>query len=168
MHWTGSNMKVSQDVQTYIKDKLGDKIVESGEFRSDFWIKVHSKDLSAVVQFLRDDEKTHFDSFIDLCGVDYLKTSPRFESVIHIYSMQYKHRIRIRTLVDDKTLTVPTIVNFWKGADWQEREAFDMYGIKYEGHPNMLRILSAPGTEVFAQRKDYPLKGHRAIDEDLE
>ena len=161
-------MRVSESIQKYIVEKLGDKIVESGEYRTDFWIKVHGKNLLPVIQFLKEDDKCFFDSFVDLCGVDYLKTSPRFESVIHLYSTQHKQRIRIRTLVDDKTLTVPTITNFWKGADWQEREAYDMYGIKYEGHPNMLRILSAPGTEVFAQRKDYPLRGPREIDEDLE
>jgi NADH-quinone oxidoreductase subunit C len=161
-------VKISSDVQQHILEQLDGKIVESGEFRSDFWIKIHGKDLLPVIQFLKEDTKTFFDSFIDLCGVDYLKTSPRFESVIHLYSMEHKHRIRIRALVDDKTLSVPSIVNFWKGADWQERESFDMYGIKYEGHPSMLRILSPPNTEVFAQRKDYPLKGVRAIDEDLD
>lgn len=161
-------MKVSLSAQQYIIDKLGDKIVASGEFQGDFWIKVDGKNLLPVIQFLKEDNQAYFDSFVDLCGVDYLTTKPRFESVIHLYSSQNKQRIRIRTLVDDKTLTVPSITNFWKGADWQERESYDMYGIKYEGHPNLLRILSAPGTEVFAQRKDYPLKGHRAIDEDLE
>ncbi|MCC7459853.1 MAG: NADH-quinone oxidoreductase subunit C [Proteobacteria bacterium] len=161
-------MRVTDGVQKHIIESLGDKVVESGEFQKDFWLKVHGKDLLAVVQFLRDDSKSLFDGFIDVCGVDYLTTQPRFESVIHLYSMQHKHRIRIRTLVDDKTLTVPSLTNMWKGADWHEREAFDMYGIKYDGHPNLLRILSAPGVEVFAQRKDYPLKGVRAIDEDLE
>lgn len=161
-------MKVSQDTQKYINEKLGDKVVESGEFQTDFWIKVHGKDLLSVIQFLKEDTKAYFDSFIDVCGVDYLKTKPRFESVIHLYSTQNKHRIRIRTLVDDKSMTVPSVTNFWKGADWHERESFDMYGIKYEGHPNLQRILSAPGTEVFPQRKDYPLRGVREIDEDLE
>jgi NADH-quinone oxidoreductase subunit C len=70
--------------------------------------------------------------------------------------------------VDDKTLTVPSITNMWKGADWQERESFDMYGIKYEGHPNMSRILSAPGGSNFLNARTIPLKGARAIDEDLE
>lgn len=161
-------MRVSQSAQKHIVEKLGDKIVASGEFQGDFWIKVEGKNLLPVVQFLKEDSQSLFDSFIDVCGVDYLKTSPRFESVVHLYSTQNKQRIRIRTLVDDRTLTVPSLTNHWKGADWHERESFDMYGIKYEGHPNMQRILSAPGTEVFAQRKDYPLKGHRAIDEDLE
>lgn len=161
-------MEVSQSVQQYIRDKLSDKIVESGEFRGDFWIKVEGKNLLPVIQFLKDDNQTFFDSFVDLCGVDYLTTKPRFESVIHLYSTQNKQRIRIRTLVDDQTLTVPSITNFWKGADWQERESFDMYGIKYEGHPNLIRILSPPGAEVFPQRKDYPLLGPRAVDEDLE
>ncbi len=169
MHWNGSNdVKITTQVQQYIIEKLGDKISSSGEFRDDFWIKVEGKNLLPVIQFLKDDTQTLFDSFIDLCGVDYLTTQPRFESVIHLYSTQHKQRIRIRTLVDDKTLTVPSITNFWKGADWQERESYDMYGIKYDGHPNLLRILSAPGTEVFAQRKDYPLKGHREVAEDLE
>jgi NADH/F420H2 dehydrogenase subunit C len=161
-------MRVSDGIQKHILEQLGDKIVESMEFQNDFAIKVHGKDLLPVIQFLKEDSKCLFDSFIDVCGVDYLKTKPRFESVIHLYSTTHKQRIRIRTLVDDKTLTVPSIVNIWKGADWQERESFDMYGIKYDGHPNLLRILSAPGTEVFPQRKDYPLKGVREIDEDLE
>ena len=161
-------MRVSDGVQQHIKAQLGDKVVESGEFNTDFWIKVHGKDLLPVIQFLRDDSKCLFDSYIDTCGVDYLNTKPRFESVTHLYSAQNKQRIRIRVLVDDKSLTVPSLVPFWKGADWQERESFDMYGIKYDGHPNLQRILSAPGTEVFPQRKDYPLKGVRAIDEDLE
>lgn len=161
-------MKVSENIQKYIVEKLGSKITASGEHQNDFWIKTWGKDLISVVEFLKDDEKCYFDSFVDLCGVDYLKTKPRFESVIHLYSTKNKQRIRIRVLVDDETLTVPTITNFWKGANWQERESYDMYGIKYDGHPDLRRILSAPGVEVFAQRKDYPLKGEREIDEDLE
>lgn len=161
-------MKVLQETQKYIIENLGNRIVESGEFQGDFWIKVHGKDLLSVIEFLKNDSKTFFDSFIDICGVDYLKTSPRFESVMHLYSTQNKHRIRIRTLVDDKTLSVSSVTNVWKGANWHERESFDMYGIQYEGHPHLQRILSAPGTEVFAQRKDYPLKGHREVNEDLE
>lgn len=161
-------MKVSESTQKYITEQLGSKIVKSGEHHADFWIQVWGKDLISVIEFLKEDDQCYFDSFVDLCGVDYLKTTPRFESVIHLYSTKNKQRIRIRVLVEDDTLTVPTITNFWKGANWQERESYDMYGIKYEGHPDLKRILSAPGSEVFAQRKDYPLKGDREIDEDLE
>ena len=161
-------MKVSEKVQSFITEKLGNKIVASGVFHDDFWIQIQGENLLSVIDFLKTEEQCYFDSFVDLCGVDYLKRAPRFESVIHLYSTNNKQRIRIRTLVPDATLTVPTITNIWKGANWQERESYDMYGILYEGHPELTRILSAPGVEIFAQRKDYPLKGNRDIEEDLE
>lgn len=161
-------MKVAEQIQKHIVDGLGYKLIASGVFHEDFWIQIEGKNLNSTIQFLKEDEKCLFDSFVDLCGVDYLNRKPRFESVIHLYSTAHKQRIRIRCVVDDSTLTVPTLTNDWKGANWQERESFDMYGIKYEGHPDLKRILSAPGTEVFPQRKDYPLKGDREPIEDLE
>jgi NADH-quinone oxidoreductase subunit C len=91
-------MKISQNVQQHILEKLGDKIVESGEYQGDFWIKIEGKNVLSVVSFLKDDQLSFFDQFIDVCGVDYLKQKPRFESVIHLYSSKNKHRIRIRCL----------------------------------------------------------------------
>lgn len=139
---------------------LGARVVAAGEHQGDFWIQVRGADLPAVVQSLRAD--FGFDHFVDLCGVDYLPRAPRFESVVHLYSFARRNRIRVRCLVPDDTLTVPSLTGFWDAANWQERESFDMYGIRYDGHPNLDRILSPPETDVFPQRKDYALKGDRA------
>ena len=128
---------------------------------------IKGQDLHAVVDELQS-ESFGFNAFVDLCGVDYLDKSPRFEVVIHLYSPKHKGRIRIRVMVPDVDLSIPSITSYWKGANWQEREAFDMYGIKFKGHPKLERILSPPGSDVFAQRKDYPLIGGRAALEDLD
>ena len=154
------------ETQNFILQSLGSSLVKSGEFQNDFWIQIQSMDLLKVVEFLRSSPELQFDSFVDLCGVDYLERIPRFEVVIHLYSSVYHHRIRIRCLVSNRDLTIPSLTSFWKASNWQEREAFDMYGIQFVGHPNLQRILSPPDTSVFAQRKDYPLKGSRDFEEE--
>ena len=153
--------------QSLILENLGSAIVKSGEFRNDFWIQVKGEDLLRAIEFLRAHEELSLDSFIDLCGVDYKDRAPRFEVVVHLFSQRHHHRLRIRCLVPDETLTVPSLTRFWKGANWQEREAYDMYGIHFEGHPKLDRILSAPDVTTFPQRKDYPLKGEREKPENL-
>lgn len=151
----------SKSCQDRICSELDSAIGQSGESNGDFWIKVSGEKLLKTVEVLQVHSEFLFDSFVDLCGVDYLEEQPRFEVVIHLYSSKHKHRIRIRCMVPDTTLTIPSLTEFWPAANWQEREAFDMYGIRFHGHPNLERILSPPDTEVFAQRKDYPLKGER-------
>lgn len=133
--------------------------VTFGSYESDAFITCEGRVLTQVVEVLKN--KHAFDAFVDLCGVDLYPNTPRFQVVIHLYSTAHKHRIRLKVSVPQNGLTVPSITSFWKGANWQERECYDMYGIVFEGHPNLERILSAPGTEVFAQRKDYALIGER-------
>ncbi|MFH1262352.1 MAG: NADH-quinone oxidoreductase subunit C [Pseudomonadota bacterium] len=140
---------------------LGPRIVDGGLSHSDPWIQVRGEDLLWVTEQLRNHSELRFDLFIDLCGVDYLGRTPRFETVIHLASTANGHRLRIRCLVPDDSLAVPSLTRFWRGANWHEREAFDMYGIRFKGHPNLERILNPPGTEEYPQRKDYPLRGPR-------
>ena len=162
-----ADFKTSEGTQTSILEKLGSKVVESGVFRNDFWITVKGDELLGVVQSLRED--FHFTSFVDLCGVDYLgKKEPRFEVVTHLLNMEKNERIRIRVLVPDDTLKIPSITPIWSAANWQEREAFDMYGMTFEGHPNMIRILSAPNVKANPQRKDYPLHGEWHVEDEFE
>lgn len=162
------SFSVSEETRARIISRLGHTLVQSGEHQGDFWIQIAAKDLMTVVDVLRTSPEFSFDHFIDLCGVDYLPRTPRFESVVHLYSFEHKHRIRIRCLVPDDSLKVPSLASVWRGANWQERESFDMYGIVYEGHPKLDRILSPPETDVFPQRKDYALKGDRDIQEEDE
>ncbi len=142
-------------------------LLQGGVARGDYSVQVRAETLIPLVEFLRKESDLAFDSFVDLCGVDYLDRRPRFEVVIHLYSTSARHRIRVRCQVPDDSLTVPSLTPYWKAANWQEREAFDMYGIRFQGHPDLKRILSPPDTQEFPQRKDYPLKGDRDLEEDL-
>jgi NADH-quinone oxidoreductase subunit C len=142
-------------------------LLAHGEFHGDYWIQFQAEHLPEVLEFLRSHPLLKMDSFVDLCGVDYRPRVPRFEVVTHLFSLMHHHRIRLRYLVPDETLTTPSLTSFWPAANWQEREAFDMYGIHFRGHPNLQRILSPPGATEFPQRKDYPLRGSREEPEDL-
>ncbi|MEO9969289.1 MAG: NADH-quinone oxidoreductase subunit C [Hyphomonadaceae bacterium] len=112
-----------------------------------------------VVRLLRDDSICRFETLIDICGVDYPERSERFEVVYHFLSMQLNQRIRIKLSTDEET-PVASIVDIHPSANWYEREAFDMYGIQFSGHPDLRRILTDYGFEGFPLRKDFPLTGH--------
>jgi NADH-quinone oxidoreductase subunit C len=102
---------------------------------------------------------------LDVCGVDYLKAGdkPRFEVVYHLYSVTNNHRLRLRVKVPEEDMTLPTATDLWKSADWHEREAFDMFGFRFEGHPNLKRILLFDGFEGHPLRKDYPMEKRQKI-----
>ncbi|MCB0327872.1 MAG: NADH-quinone oxidoreductase subunit C [Bdellovibrionales bacterium] len=161
-------MRVEKERQKSILAEIYGKYEKSGEEHGDFWIQLQADNFLEVVNKLRSFDDASFDSFVDLCGVDFSPAHPRFESVVHLYSRKWGHRIRLRVMVPDESITVPSITHLWKGANWQERESYDMYGIRYEGHPDLRRILSPPKIDVHPQRKDYPLKGDRDLGGDLQ
>lgn len=115
-----------------------------------------------LLRFLRDDQQCNFETFIDVCGVDYPERSERFEVVYHLLSMRMNHRIRVRIRTDEET-AVPSVVSLWPVANWFEREAFDMYGIQFSDHPDLRRILTDYGFEGWPLRKDFPLTGHYEV-----
>ena len=102
--------------------------------------------------FLRDSEDLHFDYLVDLCGMDY---GDNLGVVYHLYSMKHKHRIVIKVIIPKDNPLVPTVENIWRTADWHEREAWDMFGIKFDGHHNLIRILNPYDWEGHPLRKDY-------------
>ncbi len=116
-------------------------------------------DIVNVIKFLRDDDKCQFFNFIDICGVDYPSREKRFDVVYHMMSPSLLQRVRIKLQVDEMT-TVPSIIDDFPGSDWFEREAYDMYGIVFTGHPDMRRILTDYGFEGHPLRKDFPLTGY--------
>lgn len=146
--------------------------------------------LKTILHQLRDHHAFLFDQLIDLCGVDYLhygqydwetdsatshgfsrgtevrerqdqpRTTPRFAVVYHLLSTQKNHRIRVKVFVDEEALVVPSVIDLWKCADWFEREAYDLYGILFEGHPDLRRILTDYGFIGHPFRKDFPVSGH--------
>ena len=121
----------------------------------------------AVMTFLRDDPRCKFTTLIDLCGADYPERPKRFDVVYHLLSMQLNQRIRVKLETDEHT-PVPSIAGVWPCADWFEREAFDMYGILFSGHPDLRRILTDYGFQGFPLRKEFPLSGHVEVRYDAE
>jgi NADH-quinone oxidoreductase subunit C len=99
----------------------------------------------------------------DLCGVDKtrLDDSNSFEVVYHLYSLKRNHRVRLKVQIPASKPTISTVTNVWKTANWHEREAYDMFGIVFEGHPSLERILTPDGFEGHPLRKDYPLRGRQ-------
>ncbi len=110
------------------------------------------------MRFLKDDANCRFVSIIDICGADYPSRHQRFEVVYHLLSPHTNLRIRVKARADEETL-VPSITDVFAGADWFEREAYDLYGILFSGHPDLRRLLTDYGFEGHPLRKDFPLTG---------
>jgi NADH-quinone oxidoreductase subunit C len=130
-------------------------------------LDVRADQIVAVLTFLRDDPRCKFTTLIDIAGADYPERPKRFDVVYHLLSMQLNHRIRVKVQTDEET-PVPSVAGVWPCADWFEREAFDMYGILFSGHPDLRRILTDYGFQGFPLRKDFPLSGHVEVRYDAE
>lgn len=143
---------------SHITNRLGPKVlgfkVELGELT----LEGEREHIPAVIEFLRDDESCRFGSLIDICGVDFPEREERFDVVYHLLSPWLNHRIRMRTRTDAAT-PVPSIVSLFPAADWFEREAYDLYGILFSGHPDLRRLLTDYGFQGHPLRKDFPLTG---------
>lgn len=127
-------------------------------------VKVKPQKIHDLLKFCKEDSAFGCNMLMDVIGVDYLGEEPRFEVVYLLYSTQKKHRLRIRVRVkEDEAL--PTAVDLYSSADWAEREVWDMFGIKFTGHPNLKRILLYEGFEGHALRKDYPINKRQKIPE---
>ncbi len=150
------------------KNQFGEGVLSAHENFGDETLVVQKEILLELLQFAKENENLKFDLLMDICGVDYLEQSPRFEVVYHLYSVSKKHRIRIKTKVSAEDCKVPSCVSLWKAADWFEREAYDMMGIHFEGHPNLKRVLLFEGFEGHPLRKDYPINKRQKIPEPLE
>jgi len=121
-------------------------------------VAVHTDKIVDVVRFLRDDPGCRFVSLIDVTAVDYPKREKRFDVVYHLLSPTLNARIRLRAEADETT-QVPSIIEVFPGADWFERETYDLYGVIFIGHPDMRRLLTDYGFEGHPLRKDFPLTG---------
>jgi len=122
-------------------------------------ITTDAKDIVPVIRALRGDPKLAFISFIDICGVDYPAREQRFEIVYHLLSPTQNLRVRVKVSTDETT-PVPSICSVFPSADWFEREAYDFFGILFDGHPDLRRILTDYGFEGYPLRKDFPLTGY--------
>ncbi|MDA8654719.1 NADH-quinone oxidoreductase subunit C [Alphaproteobacteria bacterium] len=148
-----------QNLASHIEDKLGDNVSRVWIAFGELNVEAGVGSIVTVLKFLRDDSACEFAQLIDLCGADYPERSRRFEVVYHLLSMTQNQRIRVK-LEASEDMLVPSVVDLYDTANWFEREAFDMYGIRFSGHPDLRRLLTDYGFEGYPLRKDFPLTGH--------
>ncbi len=148
------------EIAEKIKQEFPDQVIDVAEFRDQCSVIIKRDRLFNVCKYLHDDATLSLDHLKDLCGVDYLnKKDVRFEVVYNLYSIRHHHMIRLRAEVPENDPTIQSVTPIWAGANWHERECFDMFGITFIGHPDMRRILMPEDWEGYPLRKDYPLKG---------
>jgi len=143
-----------------IKEIFPEEVLDVREFRGQVSVTLRKNRIRDIARYLHDDPDLYFDYLIDVCGVDYLgKKEKRFEVVYHLYSIKHRRMIRLKAEVGEEDLTIDSVTSVWIGANWHERETFDLFGITFSGHPDLRRILMPEDWEGHPLRKDYPLKG---------
>ncbi|KVW30089.1 NADH-quinone oxidoreductase subunit C [Burkholderia ubonensis] len=156
-----------ETLKANLEAALGARVVSLAEAVGELTLVVKASDYLEVATTLRDDPKLRFEQLIDLCGLDYQTygdgayDGPRFAAVSHLLSVTNNWRLRVRVFAPDDDLPiVPSVVDIWTSANWYEREAFDLYGIVFEGHPDLRRILTDYGFIGHPFRKDFPVSGY--------
>ena len=147
-----------------INSKYKRVLLDSHDFRGDQTITVQKNILIELFKFLRDDPELDFKFLMDLTAVDYLnRKDTRFEVVYHFYSLKHNGRLRIKIPVSEDDCTVDSVSSLWKTANWYEREVWDLYGIKFDDHPDMRRILLYEEFKGHPLRKDYPINKRQPL-----
>ena len=146
-----------QELIALFDKSSGSKIQSKNEFRDETTYTIAAHDLREIAKFCRDE--LSFDYLLDITSIDNFGEEPRFEIVYHLYSMPHGVHLRLRLKVPEDAGAVDTVSDIWPTANWQEREIYDMMGIKFNGHPDLRRILMWDGYPFFPLRKDFPLEG---------
>ena len=146
--------KMAEHIGTHLSDALLVSKIE----RAELTLNVKREHIVSVLRFLRDDEMCRFSVLVDICGVDWPGRLPRFDVVYHLLSLHKNQRVRVKLGVEEGE-QVESVTDLYPAAGWFERETFDMYGIFFNGHPDLRRLLTDYGFEGFPLRKDFPLTG---------
>jgi NADH-quinone oxidoreductase subunit C len=143
-----------------LEEKFPDEVLEVVEFRGDTTIEVKPEHIVDIMTALKDGHDTGFKYLSMIAGMDYSPASPRFGVVYNLYSHKHHDRITLKArLADDQSPVIDSVSKVWSTANWHEREIYDMMGIRFNGHPDLRRILMPADWVGHPQRKDYPLKG---------
>ncbi len=137
-------------------DAMPDAVLETHAQHGDSTAVVDAARIVEVMRFLRDTPEIEFDMLTDVTAVDYLGEQPRFEMVYHLYSLGKNRRLRVKARVEQEAAEIDTLSPLWSSANWMEREVWDMYGIRFKGHPDLRRLLLYEEFEGHPLRKDYP------------
>jgi NADH-quinone oxidoreductase subunit C len=142
-----------------LQEKFADEVLEVAEFRGDTTIVVKPGRIVDICKALRDDSSVSFKYLSMIAAIDYHPASPRFAVVYNLYSHRYHDRITLKAFLNDAAPVIDSVISVWSTADWHEREAYDLMGIKFKGHPNLKRILLPQEWKGFPLRKEYPQRG---------
>ena len=148
-----------QDLGQHIAAVLADQVIEASVAHGELMITARAEQIIKVVTFLRDDPQCLFKVMVDICGADFPERPKRFEVIYNFLSMVHNQRVRVKVEADDQT-PVPSITGLHNSANWFEREVWDMYGVMFDGHPDLRRLLTDYGFEGHPMRKDFPLTGY--------
>ena len=150
-----------------LKKEFPSAVIDFHAHRGDETVVIERDLFVNICSFLRDDPRCSYELMIDLTAVDRLEmnVSPRFEMVYHFKSLTHAQRLRLKVVLPDDDCKIPSIHHLWKAVDWYERECFDMFGIIFEGHPNLSRILLYDEFEGHPLRKDYPIDKQQPLQE---
>ena len=141
-----------------LKEKFANSILEVATFRNEVTVTVSKGEIFEICKFLHSDPDLQYRLLTDLCGLDFFPQTPRFGVVYHIYSLKSNQRLRVKTSVGE-TESIPSVESIWKVANWYEREVYDLFGITFDNHPDLRRIMLWDGYEGHPLRKDFPVEG---------
>jgi NADH-quinone oxidoreductase subunit C len=140
-----------------LKENFPEDVLEAGTPQGDATAVIQPRALLGVMEFLKEDGRLRFDLLADITAVDYLGRKPRFDVVYHLVSLTDSQRLRIKVRVDGDDPVIDSLTSLWGNADWLEREVWDMFGVRFNGHPNLKRILLYEEFQGHPLRKDYPI-----------
>ena len=132
---------------------------ETAEFRDELTVVVPKENIVELCRFLKEDPDLSFDLLADLFGIDMYVPAKRFGVIYNLFSLKSRHRIRLKTFMEEEIPKIPTVSGVWSTANWHERETYDMFGIVFEGHPDLRRMYMPDEFEHYPLRKDFPLMG---------
>ena len=155
-------MNKIEDLEKKINSELTTKIKESKTLHNQLYLSINPEDLLDVILLLKTNKDTKFKQLIDITAVDYPENKKRFKIVYLLLSHESNQRILVSYFINENE-KISSLVNIFPSANWMEREIFDMYGIKFNDHPDLRRILTDYGFEGFPLRKDFPLTGHNEV-----
>jgi NADH-quinone oxidoreductase subunit C len=148
---------IPQEICESLGQAFGEKLQHRTEFRGETTYAIAASDLREIAKFCC--AQLSFDYLLDITSIDNFGEEPRFEIVYHLYSMPHGANLRLKLKLSEEVGTLDTVSDIWPTADWHEREIYDMMGIKFNGHPDLRRILMWDGYPFFPLRKDFPLAG---------
>ncbi len=146
-------------IEQKLKEKFSVEEFQFKEYRDELTISFDKKNVVPVCKFLKEDDDLQFSLCEDVTAIDWARRKNRFTVVYHIYSLKNNFRLSLKADVDESDLSIDSVSSIWKTANWEEREAYDMYGIKFNNHPDLRRMYMPEEFEYYPLRKDFPLMG---------